>query len=121
MIHRTLRIEGRGYRIKHLVTHPESAVLWFQLGTNRVLRWVVPSSISVFCFDKKQIHLLGPVAAVGARRRSLQSLRMPDVYAGKGLVYVGRPLRRKAGKKAWSALTIWFLGTRGNRVAVAQR
>ena len=97
-----LSLVGRCYRVKEIRTHESTPCVWFQLGTNRLLKWEVPSSIHVFFFEKNTLILVGPHAEVCQRTRSLEQLHPQNVYTGKGVVQSNTTVRRKAGKKAWS-------------------
>jgi len=92
---KVLQIEGVGYRATM-----DGANLVFSLGYSHPIKVEPPAGIK-FAVDEKaktvtiegnDRELVGQVAA------NLRKLRPPEPYKGKGVMYQGERIRRKAGK-----------------------
>ncbi len=92
---KALDIVGIGYRAEM-----KSKMLEINIGYSHPVKYQVPdgirietpkpTSIIVTGIDKQQV---GQVAA------EIRRIRKPEPYKGKGIMYVGEQIRRKAGKK----------------------
>ena len=94
---------GVGYRVE-----VKGQILEFSLGYSHSIHFLLPPEISasveiarkganpVLTLKSIDKQLLGMVAA------KIRSLRKPEPYKGKGIKFVGEPIRRKAGKSAKS-------------------
>ncbi len=92
---------GVGYRVE-----VKGQVLEFSLGYSHDIHFLLPKEVKasaevvkkganpVLTLTSYDKQLLGMVAA------KVRSLRVPEPYKGKGIKFVGEPLRRKAGKSA---------------------
>ena len=95
-----MEIIGVGYRVEN-----QGNLVTFTLGYSHPIIFAIPSEVKVAtamekgsppiirleCHDKE---LLGQVCA------KIRSFRKPEPYKGKGIIFKGEILRRKAGKTA---------------------
>jgi large subunit ribosomal protein L6 len=92
---KVLQIEGVGYRATMEGTH-----LVFYLGYSHPIK-VEPSAGIKFAADEKAktVTIEGnDREQVGQVAANLRKLRPPEPYKGKGVMYQGERIRRKAGK-----------------------
>lgn len=93
-----LEMVGVGYRCSN-----QGQVLEVAVGYSHPVVFVVPSEIKLttamekgqpplITLESHDLQLLGQVAA------RIQKIRKPEPYKGKGILYKGQVLRRKAGK-----------------------
>ncbi|KAG1341878.1 60S ribosomal protein L6, mitochondrial-like [Cocos nucifera] len=95
---RFLKIVGVGFRAR---TEAEGRQLFLKLGYSHEVEFVVPPAVRVFCFkpniicctgiDKQRVHQFA-----GAVR----SCKPPEVYKGKGIMYIDEVVKKKQGKKS---------------------
>lgn len=89
-----LEIQGIGYKAQI-----EGKDVVLALGYSHPVRFPIPEGIQITV--EKQVRLLVKGAdrqAVGQVAADIRSLRVPDVYKGKGVRYVGEHVRKKVGK-----------------------
>ncbi|MBL7795408.1 MAG: 50S ribosomal protein L6 [Saprospiraceae bacterium] len=97
---REMQVIGVGFRVEN-----QGNLVTFMLGYSHPVIFAVPSEIKVTTgaekglppFIKLECHdkeLLGQVCA------KIRSFRKPEPYKGKGIIFKGEILRRKAGKTA---------------------
>jgi large subunit ribosomal protein L6 len=90
-----LELEGVGYKVQL-----EGNDLVLALGFTHPVRFSAPSGIK-FVVEKNVITVSGiNKEAVGSAAAIIRSYKPPEPYKGKGIHYEGKPIRRKAGKKA---------------------
>ncbi|KAB1212227.1 60S ribosomal protein L6, mitochondrial [Morella rubra] len=95
---RFLKIVGVGYKAR---AEAEGRLLFLKLGYSHEVELTVPPAVRVFCFknnvvcctgiDKQRVHQFA--AAV-------RSCKPPEVYKGKGIMYVDEVIKKKQGKKS---------------------
>lgn len=99
---REMQVVGVGFRVEN-----QGNLVTFMLGYSHPVIFSVPSEVKVTTgaekgqppFIKLECHdkeLLGQVCA------KIRSFRKPEPYKGKGIIFKGEILRRKAGKTAGS-------------------
>jgi large subunit ribosomal protein L6 len=89
-----LELVGVGYRVQK---QGEDLVL--NLGFSHPVRYTPPSGISIEASDPTHFAVVGiSKEQVGQVAAELRSLRKPEPYKGKGVMYRGEVVRRKAGK-----------------------
>lgn len=95
-----MEVVGVGFRVEN-----QGNLVTFSIGYSHPVIFAVPSEVSVTtgaekgsppfvrleCIDKE---LLGQVCA------KIRSFRKPEPYKGKGIIFKGEQIRRKAGKTA---------------------
>jgi len=96
---RFLKLVGVGFKAR---AEAEGRLLYLKLGYSHEVELTVPPAVRVFCFkpnivcctgiDKQRVHQFA--AAV-------RSCKPPEVYKGKGIMYVDEVIKRKQGKKRW--------------------
>ena len=91
---RKLKLVGVGYRAV-----VQGGVVELSLGFSHPVREVIPEGVSAKMEDNTVLVLGGcNKGAVGQFAAYIRSLRPPEPYQGKGVMYVGEVIRRKAGK-----------------------
>jgi len=89
-----LELVGVGYRVSK---QGEDLVL--NLGFSHPVKFSPPQGISIDVADQTKFSVSGANAElVGQVAANLRSLRKPEPYKGKGIMYRGERIRRKAGK-----------------------
>ncbi|KAL6001560.1 60S ribosomal protein L6 [Asimina triloba] len=93
---RFLKIVGVGFKARAEV---EGRMLYLKLGYSHEVELTVPPAVRVFCFkpnivcctgiDKQRVHQFA--AAV-------RSCKPPEVYKGKGIMYIDEVIKKKQGK-----------------------
>ena len=89
-----LQIVGVGYKSKI-----EDNMLVLSLGFCHDIAYVIPENLKITC-NKNIIEVTGcDKQLVGQVASELRSLRKPEPYKGKGIMYEGENIIRKEGKK----------------------
>lgn len=91
------RIEVVGVGFRAAV---EKGILTMSLGYSHEIKYVIPAGIEIKAEKPTLIVISGPdKQLVGQVAAELHRLRRVDPYKGKGVLYEGRRIRRKEGKK----------------------
>lgn len=91
---RRLELVGVGYRAQK-----QGNDLVLSLGYSHPIRYTPPEGVSIEVPVPTQIAVGGAnKEVVGAVAAKIRSFRKPEPYKGKGVLYAGEKLRRKAGK-----------------------
>src|SRR5207302_5491105 len=89
-----LELVGVGYRVSK-----QGDDLVLNLGFSHPVKFSPPPGISIEVADQTKFSVSGASAElVGQVAANLRSLRKPEPYKGKGIMYRGERIRRKAGK-----------------------
>lgn len=89
-----LEIVGIGYKAQI-----QEKQIVFSLGYSHPVMFPIPEGINIKIDKLTKISITGfDKQKVGQVAAEIKSLRLPDVYKGKGIRYVGEVLRKKAGK-----------------------
>jgi large subunit ribosomal protein L6 len=89
-----LELVGVGYRV---AKQGEELVL--NLGYSHPIRFKPPKGITIDVQDPTKFSVSGiSIEDVGQVAANLRSMRPPEPYKGKGVMYRGERIRRKAGK-----------------------
>ena len=89
-----LNLQGVGYR-----GSVQGQELILNLGYSHPVKMVIPDGISVEVVNNTTINLLGcDKAGLGLFAAQIRSWRPPEPYKGKGIIYEGEIIKRKAGK-----------------------
>ena len=89
-----LELVGVGYRV---AKQGDEVVL--SLGYSHPIRFKPPQGISIDVQDQTKFSVSGiSIEDVGQVAANLRGLRPPEPYKGKGVMYRGEKVRRKAGK-----------------------
>jgi large subunit ribosomal protein L6 len=96
-----LELVGVGYRV---AKQGDEVVL--SLGYSHPIRFKPPAGISIDVQDPTKFSVSGiSIEDVGQVAANLRGLRPPEPYKGKGVMYRGEKIRRKAGKAGKGAKT----------------
>jgi large subunit ribosomal protein L6 len=96
-----LELVGVGYRV---AKQGDEIVL--SLGYSHPIRYKPPAGISIDIQDQTKFSVSGiSIEEVGQVAANLRGLRPPEPYKGKGVMYRGEKIRRKAGKAGKGAKT----------------
>jgi large subunit ribosomal protein L6 len=98
---KVLQLHGVGYRVE--LTQPQ--LLNFSLGYTHPIYLLLPKEVKVetksernqdplIILESADKQLIGQVCA------KIRSFRKPEPYKGKGILFQGEVVRRKAGKSA---------------------
>jgi large subunit ribosomal protein L6 len=89
-----LEIVGVGY-----IAAVQKDVLQLRVGLANELQVPIPVGLKVACPDQQHIVIQGiDKQLVGEFAASVRARRKPEPYKGKGIRYLGEPVRRKQGK-----------------------
>ena len=89
-----LEIQGVGYLAAVL-----GQVLQLRVGLANELQVPIPDGVKVTVPDQQHVVIQGiDKQKVGHFAASVRALRKPEPYKGKGIRYLGEPVRRKQGK-----------------------
>ena len=93
-----LVIEGVGYRAE-----VQGNNLLLNVGFSHQVDFTIPVGIKI-AVDKNAIKISGSDRQlVGETAAQIRRIKKPEPYKGKGIMYKGEVIRRKAGKKAVSS------------------
>lgn len=91
---RTLEISGVGYRAAK-----EGSSLVLSLGFSHPVRVEPPSGITFNVETPTRVSVAGiDKQLVGEQAAQIRKLKPPEPYKGKGIIFQGERIRRKAGK-----------------------
>ena len=89
-----LELVGVGYRVQK-----QGDDLVLNLGYSHPVRFAPPAGVTIDVADPTHFSVSGiSKEAVGQVAAELRKLRPPEPYKGKGVMYRGEKIRRKAGK-----------------------
>ena len=95
--HRTLEIQGTGYR----AALEGGKKLVLQLGYSHPVEYPVPDGVQITVDTPTKLTVRGAdKAQVGQVAADIRGFRPPEPYKGKGVRYEGEVIKRKAGKSA---------------------
>ena len=96
-----LELVGVGYRVAK-----QGDELVLSLGYSHPIKFKPPQGVSIDVQDPTKFSVSGiSNEAVGQVAADLRGLRPPEPYKGKGVMYRGEKIRRKAGKAGKGAKT----------------
>jgi large subunit ribosomal protein L6 len=96
-----LELVGVGYRV---AKQGDEVVL--SLGYSHPIRFKPPQGVSIDVQDQTKFSVSGiSIEDVGQVAANIRGLRPPEPYKGKGVMYRGEKVRRKAGKAGKGAKT----------------
>ena len=91
---KNLELVGVGYRVAK-----QGDELVLSLGFSHPIRYRPPQGISIDVQDPTKFSVSGiSIEDVGQVAANLRGMRPPEPYKGKGVMYRGEKIRRKAGK-----------------------
>jgi len=93
----SIRIEIIGVGFRAAI---DKGMLTMSLGFSHEIKYMIPAGIEIKAEKPTLIVISGPdKQLVGQVAAELHRLRRVDPYKGKGVLYEGRKIRRKEGKK----------------------
>ena len=96
-----LELVGVGYRVAK-----QGDEITLSLGYSHPIKFKPPAGISIDIQDQTKFSVSGiSIEDVGQVAENLRGLRPPEPYKGKGVMYRGEKVRRKAGKAGKGAKT----------------
>jgi large subunit ribosomal protein L6 len=91
---KTLIAEGVGYKFQL-----EKTILTLNVGFTHPVKFTIPPNISIKLESATKISISGiDKEKVGFFASQVRSIRPPEPYKGKGILYEGEKILRKAGK-----------------------
>ena len=91
---KTLIAEGVGYKFQM-----DKTTLIVNVGFTHPVEFIIPSDINIKLESATKIIISGiDKEKVGFLASKIRAIRPPEPYKGKGLMYEGEKIRRKAGK-----------------------
>ena len=98
-IFQKLQIVGVGYRVDYNDAKNKN-LLVFKLGYSHPLYLKVPKNLNLECLTKTKFYIFGnSYEEVNTFSAKIRAKKKPDVYKGKGLLYVNESPLLKEGKK----------------------
>ncbi|KAM1793836.1 hypothetical protein ACFX11_034379 [Malus domestica] len=95
---RFLKIVGVGYKAR---AEAEGRMLYLKLGYSHEVELTVPPAVRVFCFKNNVVCCTGiDKDRVHQFAAAVRSCKPPEVYKGKGIMYVDEVIKKKQGKKS---------------------
>ena len=95
---RLLKIVGVGYKAR---AEDAGRLLYLKLGYSHEVELSVPPAVRAFCFKNNVICCIGiDKGRVHQFAGTVRSCKPPDVYKGKGIMYVDEAVKRKKGKQS---------------------
>jgi large subunit ribosomal protein L6 len=89
-----LELVGVGYRASK-----QGEALVLNVGYSHPVRYPVPTGITIDVPEPTRVNIKGPnKEQVGQVAAEVRKIRPPEPYKGKGILYRGERIRRKAGK-----------------------
>lgn len=93
---KTLELSGVGFR-----TQTDGSKLTLNIGFSHPVEVKAPEGITFEVKDNTKIIIFGiDKQKVGQVAANIRKIKVPDVYKGKGIRYVGEYIRKKPGKAA---------------------
>ncbi|CAN6446495.1 unnamed protein product [Victoria cruziana] len=93
-----LKIVGVGFKAR---AEAEGRLLYLKLGYSHEVELTVPPAVRVFCFKPNVICCTGiHKQRVSQFAAAVRSCKPPEVYKGKGIMYVDEVIKKKPGKKS---------------------
>ncbi|KAL5139285.1 Pullulanase 1, chloroplastic [Glycine soja] len=95
---RFLKIVGVGYKAR---AEAAGRLLYLKLGYSHEVELAVPPAVRVFCFKNNVICCTGiDKQRVHQFAATVRTCKPPEVYKGKGIMYVDEVIKKKQGKKS---------------------
>jgi large subunit ribosomal protein L6 len=95
---RFLKVVGVGFKAR---TESAGRQLFLKLGYSHEVEFAVPPAVRVFCFKPNVICCTGiDKDRVHQFAGAVRSCKPPEVYKGKGILYLDEIVKKKQGKKS---------------------
>lgn len=111
---RFLKIVGVGYKAR---AEAAGRLLYLKLGYSHEVELTVPPAVRVFCFKNNVICCTGiDKQRVHQFAAAVRSCKPPEVYKGKGILYIDQIIKLKPGKKSkWLSGLFYFIALTKNK------
>lgn len=111
---RFLKIVGVGYKAR---AEAAGRLLYLKLGYSHEVELTVPPAVRVFCFKNNVICCTGiDKQRVHQFAAAVRSCKPPEVYKGKGILYIDEIIKLKPGKKSkWLSGLFYFIALTKNK------
>ncbi|KAJ1685136.1 hypothetical protein LUZ63_016526 [Rhynchospora breviuscula] len=94
---RFLKVVGVGFKTR---TESQGSKLFLKPRYSHEGEFVVPPTVRVFCFKPNVICCTGiNKVRVHQFAGAVQSCKPPEIYKGKGIIYLDEVVKKKQGKK----------------------
>jgi len=94
-----LRLVGIGYKV-FIISKKNFKLLCLKLGYSHNIYCIIPPEITVTCPSPTTIFIAGKNSSDVHRLSSvLKTLKLPEVYKGKGVLFENENIKLKEGKK----------------------
>jgi large subunit ribosomal protein L6 len=94
-----LHIEGVGFKAE-----VAGATLSLNVGFTHTIKFPIPAGVKITVDKNVDLSVSGiDKELIGQTAATIRSFRPPDVYKGKGIMYLGEKLRKKVGKAGATA------------------
>ena len=94
-----LHIEGVGFKAE-----VSGSTLSLNIGYTHIIKFPIPAGIKIAVEKNVDLTVSGTdKEVVGQTAATIRAYRKPDVYKGKGIMYLGEKLRKKVGKAGATA------------------
>ncbi|GAB2215413.1 hypothetical protein Droror1_Dr00019797 [Drosera rotundifolia] len=96
---RFLKIVGVGIKAR---AESEGRLLLLKLGYSHEVELMVPPAVRVFCFKPNVICCCTGIEKQRTHQfvATVRSCKPPEVYKGKGIMYIEEVIKKKQGKKS---------------------
>uniref|UniRef100_A0A0D6R176 Large ribosomal subunit protein uL6 alpha-beta domain-containing protein n=1 Tax=Araucaria cunninghamii TaxID=56994 RepID=A0A0D6R176_ARACU len=96
-VFRFLKVVGVGFKAR---AEEEGRKLFLKLGYSHEVELDVPPSVRAFCFKPNIICCTGlDLQKVTQFAATVRACKPPEVYKGKGILYLDEIVQKKQGKK----------------------
>ncbi|XP_004290502.1 PREDICTED: 60S ribosomal protein L6, mitochondrial-like [Fragaria vesca subsp. vesca] len=93
-----LKIVGVGYKAR---AEAQGRLLYLKLGYSHEVELTVPPAVRVFCFKNNVVCCTGiDKGRVHQFAAAVRGCKPPEVYKGKGIMYIDEVIKKKQGKKS---------------------
>jgi large subunit ribosomal protein L6 len=94
---RLLKLVGIGFKAR---SESQGRELFLKLGYSHEVQFTAPPAVRVFCFKPNKICCIGiDKDRVYQFAGAVRSCKLPEVYKGKGILYIDEVIKLKPIKK----------------------
>lgn len=98
-LYQKLKLVGIGYK-SIFVENFENKLLMLKLGFSHFIYYKIPKNLKFFCKKQTQLFIIGnSYQKVTQIVSSIRSIKKPEPYKGKGILYENEIINLKKGKK----------------------
>lgn len=98
-LHQKLKLIGIGYKAFFTETF-NNKLITFKIGYSHLIYIQIPKNINFFCKKQTQLFILGnSYISIKQLAATIRSIKNPEPYKGKGILYANEKIILKKGKK----------------------